>query len=432
VAFELVVAALLVAANGFFVATEFAVTRLRPTQVADLLRQGKPGAKSAAHAVEHIDAYLSACQLGITMASLGLGALGEPAFHDLLEPVLGESAKVAGIGLAGALAFLIITTLHVVVGELAPKSLAIARTAPVVLALAPLMRAFYFATKPLVDLFNSMGNLLLRPFGVPPASEAGSQPHSEDEIRSLLRESSKKGLIEVEEGQLSEAALVFGDLRAREAMKPRGEIDYVLTSYSASEITRRAIGTGRTRLPLCRPEAGLEEAVGVINVKDLLPVNFDDAGGFDVAGVVRPLAHIAESSHLDQVLREMRASRLHLGLVHDEHGTVVGLLTMEDILEQLVGTIEDEFDNEEPEHFVQEDGRLVVNGQAPIRSLADHLGFELDGHSETTVNGYLSEHLGRVPQVDERVEMHGYQLQILEVDETKVCRLAVLQAAGEQ
>ena len=125
-----------------------------------------------------IDAYLSACQFGIAMASLGLGALGEPAFHELLEPVLGDSAKVAGIGLAGALAFLIITTLHVVVGELSPKSLAIARTERVVLVMAPLMRGFYLATKPLVDLFNGMGNLLLKPFGVPPASEAGSQPHS--------------------------------------------------------------------------------------------------------------------------------------------------------------------------------------------------------------------------------------------------------------
>ncbi len=430
-AIELVLAVLLVAANGFFVATEFAVTRLRPTQVDDLLREGRPGAKSAAHAVEHIDSYLSACQLGITMASLGLGALGEPAFHELLEPVLGDSAKIAGIGLAGLLAFLIITTLHVVVGELSPKSLAIARTTPVVLALAPLMRAFYLATKPLVDLFNAMGNLLLKPFGVPPASEAGSQPHSEDEIRSLLRESSREGLIEAGERELSEAALVFGDLRAREAMNPRGEIDYVTTSDSSSDIAQKAIETGRTRLPICDAEAGLEAAEGVINAKDLLPLAFKDQQGFELSGVVRPLAHISESAHLDQVLREMRTSRLHLGLVHDEHGTVIGLLTMEDVLEQLVGEIEDEFDSEAPDHFTEQDGRLIVDGQAPVRALAERLGFELETHSETTVSGYLAEYAARVPETGERIELHGHQVEVLNVDETKVCRLAVLKSGEE-
>src|SRR3954466_1478742 len=160
-----ILAFVLVAANGFFVAVEFGIARLRPTQAAEFARRGRPGAKSVLHAVEHIDSYLSACQLGITICSLGLGALGEPAFHDALEPLLGDAAQVAGIGLASALAFTIITTLHVVLGELAPKSAAIARTPPVVLTLTPAMRAFYAATKPLVDLFNGMGNLILKPFG---------------------------------------------------------------------------------------------------------------------------------------------------------------------------------------------------------------------------------------------------------------------------
>jgi CBS domain containing-hemolysin-like protein len=402
-AVELAVALVLVAANGFFVAVEFSVARLRPTQAEEMVRQGRPGAKSAAHAVYHIDAYLSACQLGITMASLGLGALGEPAFHDLLEPVLGDAATIAGFGVAAAVAFLIITTLHVVVGELAPKSLAIARTAPVVLALAPPMRAFYLSTKPLVDLFNAMGNLLLKPFGVPPASEAGHQPHSEAELRQLLRESSRQGLIDPHEQQLSEAALLYGDMRAREVMKPRGEIDFVLTSDSPHAIAERAIATGRTRLPLCEPDGGLESAVGVINAKDLLPLIFDAAEGIDVAGLARPLAHISESARVDEVLREMRERRVHLALVHDEHGTVIGLLSMEDILEELVGDIEDEFDPDRTEYFDEQNGRLWVSGEAPIRALAARLGFELEGHHETTVGGYLSEQLARVPDAGELV-----------------------------
>jgi magnesium and cobalt exporter, CNNM family len=200
---KIILALLLVAANGFFVAVEFGIARLRPTQAAEFMRRGRPGAKSVDHAVHHIDAYLSACQLGITICSLGLGALGEPAFHAALEPLLGDAAKIAGIGIASALAFMIITTLHVVVGELAPKSAAIARTAPIVLALTPAMRVFYFATKPIVDALNGMGNLVLKPFGIPPASESGSQPHSEDELRQLLRESSREGTIGREEQELS-------------------------------------------------------------------------------------------------------------------------------------------------------------------------------------------------------------------------------------
>jgi CBS domain containing-hemolysin-like protein len=425
---ELFAAVFLVLANGFFVAVEFSVARLRPTQAQELLRQGKPGASSVAHAVDHIDAYLSACQLGITMATLGLGALGEPAFHDLLEPVLGDAATIAGFGLATALAFLIITTLHVVIGELSPKSLAIARTTPVVLALAPPMRAFYLSTKPLVDLFNAMGNLLLRPFGVPPASEAGHQPHSEDELRELLRESSREGLIEREEQELSEAALIFGDLRAREVMKARKEIDLVLTTDSPHTIAERAIATGRTRLPLCEPHKGIESAVGVVNAKDLLPLIFDGAKAIEVSKLARPFARISESARVDEVLREMRDERVHLALVYDEHGTVIGLITMEDILEELVGEIEDEFDQDGVEFFHAQNRRLHVHGEAPLRVLAERLDFEVDGHHETTVGGYLSDQLGHVPDVGEVIDCHGHRLQVLAVEETRITEVAVVQS----
>ena len=311
---ELILALLLVVANGFFVAVEFSLARLRLTQVHELLRQGKPGAKSAAHGVEHLDAFLSACQLGITVASLGLGVIGERAFHHLLEPSLGDAATIGGFGIAAALAFLIITTLHVVLGELSPKSLAIART----------------------PQLNAMGNLVLKPFGVPPASEAGHQPHSEDELRELLRESSREGLIQREEQELSEAALVFGDLSASEAMTHRSEIDVVLTTDSADAIADRAIATGRTRLPLCEPHGGLESAVGVINAKDLLPFAFDDTRlPLEPSQLARPLGHVSESARLDDVLREMRQRRFHPALVHDLDAEVIGLLTMEDILEKV-------------------------------------------------------------------------------------------------
>jgi CBS domain containing-hemolysin-like protein len=428
---RIALALLLVAANAFFVAVEFGLARLRPTQAAEFVRERRPGSKAVQHAVEHIDSYLSACQLGITICSLGLGALGEPAFHDALEPLLGDAAEVAGIGVASALAFAIITTLHVVVGELAPKSAAIARTPPIVLALTPPMRAFYLATKPLVDLLNALGNLVLKPFGIPPASEAGHQPHSEDELRLLLRESSRQGTIGVEEQELSEAALVFGDLRAREVMKPRAEVAYVLTTDSPRRVAERVIETGHTRLPLCEPEGGLDAAVGVINAKDLLPIGLRPDADIDLRSVARPIAHVSESARVDRVLRDMRRERRHIALVHDEHGTVVGLITLEDVLEELVGEIEDEFDPEAREPIRVEGDTIVIEGSAPARDVAERLGFELEGHHETTIGGYLSEELGRVPRPGEEVALHGRRFKVLGVDETRVTALALVSDGGD-
>jgi CBS domain containing-hemolysin-like protein len=419
---ELLFALVLVAANGFFVASEFAIARLRPTQVADFLRQGRPGARSARHAVEHIDAYLSACQLGITLASLGLGAVGEPAFHDLLEPLLGDSAEIVGFGLASAIAFLVITVLHVVLGELAPKSAAIARTGPLALVLAPPMRAFYLATKPLVDAFNGLGNLVLKPFGIPPASEAGHAPHSEDELRELLRESREGGLIEREEQQLSEAALIFGERRAREVMTPRSEIDFVTTDDEPREIAHKAMAGGHTRLPLCEAGQALEDAVGFIHSMDLLRIAFGETQS-DVRSLTRPLARVAESTRVDEVLREMRRDRRHLALVLDEHGTVIGLITLEDILEELVGEIEDEFDPRARELIRPGDGGLRIDGAAPLRLVAEELGMDIDAPHEATIGGHVTERLGRLPSPDEVIVVDGIRLRVLAVDDTRITAL---------
>lgn len=341
--FELIIALVLILANGFFVASEFAVTRLRMTEAIDMERAGRPGARSARHAIEHIDAYLAACQLGITVASIGLGVVGKPAFENLLHPIFREGASLAGFGVAATLAFLIITLLHVVVGELAPKSMAISRTRRTVLLLAPWMRAFYLATKPVVDLFNAMGNLLLKPFGIPPASEAGHSPHSEDELLTLLRQSQHEGLIGRDDRELTESVFAFGDRRVRDIMTPRPEIDFVATDNTLAEVAHLALTSGHTRLPLCEPGAGLDVPAGVIHVKDLLRAALEPA---EVAPglLARPLARVAESTLLSELLRDLRRQRQHIALLTDQHGTTTGLVTLEDILEELVGEIEDEFD----------------------------------------------------------------------------------------
>jgi CBS domain containing-hemolysin-like protein len=413
----------LVAANGFFVATEFSLARLRPTQVSDFLRDGVPGAKSTDHAVRHIDSYLAACQLGITLASLGLGVVGKPVFRDLLEPVLGARSEIAGFGVASALAFLTITLLHVVLGELSPKSLAIARTGRTALFLAPPMRLFYLATKPFVDFFNLLGNLVLKPFGVPPAREAGHSPHSEEEIRELLRQSGELGLLESEESALSERALLFGDIRAREVMRPRPEIDFVTTADDTRRVAEVALETGRTRLPLCEPE-GLDACIGVLNAKDLLPLAFGREQ-VDLRSIARPIARVSESTRVDEVLREMRGKRRHIALVLDEHGTVIGLLTLEDIIEQIIGEIEDEFDVAAEELIVVDDGTMTIDGSAPLRLVAERLGIEIEAPHESTIGGHVVEEVGRVPDEGEIIELYERSFEVCSVDDARVTQLCI-------
>ena len=427
-AIELIVAIALVIANGFFVATEFAIARLRPTQVEEFERAGRPGAASVRHAVEHIDAYLAACQLGITVASLGLGVVGEPVFEELFHGLLGDAAPVAGFALSAVLAFALITVLHVVVGELSPKSLAIARTSSTALWVAPPMRLFYILTKPLVDFFNGLGNLLLKPFGIPPAREAGHAPHSEDELRAIMRESRSEGLIDPADQELTENVFAFGDRRVRDVMTPRGEIDYLTTEDDLRAAIARAIATGHTRLPLVSPGAGLDEPLGMVHAKDLLPAS-QDAGTHPLTELARPLDRVSESALISEVLRELRRRHRHQALVADEHGTTTGLVTLEDVLEELVGEIADEFDLEDAAGVKREGRDLLVPGSLPLLDLARELEIEIHDAHEATIGGHVVEQLGRVPEQGELLELDGFRIEVLESEGPLVRRLRLRPAS---
>ncbi len=423
-ALDILIALALVLANGFFVATEFAVARLRPTQIDELERHGKAGAGSVRHAVDHIDAYLAACQLGITLASIGLGVVGKPVFEDLLEPLLGNAASVAGFGVAAAIAFFIVTLLHVVVGELAPKSLAIASAAPTALRVAPVMRAFYMATKPAVDLFNWMGNLLLKPFGVRPASESGHAPHSEDELRELLRQSRSQGLIDDQDQEFAENAFAFGDRRTREIMTPRPGVDFLTTADSISDAIAKVIETGHTRFPLADPQGGLDAAAGLIHAKDLIgPTVAEERPSLE--DLVRPLGRVSDATLIAELMRELRRSHQHMALVVDEHGTAVGVVTLEDILEELVGEIEDEFDPEEADEIERDGDSLLVAGSTPIRMLEEDLGLTLEDAHEATIGGHLVELLGRLPDVGEQIVVDGHRLEVSAVAHGRIAKLRI-------
>jgi len=331
----------LVLANGFFVASEFALARLRPTQVAELERQRPAGTGSLRHAVAHLDAYLAACQLGITIASIGLGVVGESAFEELLAPVLGAEAKLGGIALAAALAFALITVLHVVVGELAPKSVAISRTTETATRVALPMRVFYMATKPLVDVFNGLGNLVLHPFGIPPAREVGHAPHTEGELLELLAQSREHGLIEDEEQEIAERGFAFADRRAGDVMRPRDEVEFLIVDVGVEWAARHAVRSRHTRLPVCERGPGLDAPIGLIHVHDLLAAAIDERT-VELRELLRPLVRVRESMAVTELLRRMRGERREMVLVADDRGVTVGLVTLEDLLEQLVGEIDDE------------------------------------------------------------------------------------------
>jgi magnesium and cobalt exporter, CNNM family len=362
---DLLLAGALLLANAFFVAAEFALARLRPTQVSELEVERRPGAGSLRHALAHLDAYLAACQLGITIASIGLGVVGERAFERLLAPLLGPEAHVAGIALGAALAFALITVLHVVVGELAPKSVAISRTLPIALRVAGPMRVFYLATKPLVDLFNGLGNLALRPFGIPPAREVGHAPHSEQELLELLAESGEHGLIEAEEQELAERGFAFAERTARDVMQPREAIEFVMLDTPVRLAAIQAAAARHTRLPVADPEHGLDAPWGLIRVHDLLAAvlhsgpddllatvphgGHDDLqaavlhrGHDDLRGLLLPLPRISEDTPVTDLLHRMRAERGQMVLVVGEDGVTTGLVTLEDLLEELVGEIDEE------------------------------------------------------------------------------------------
>ncbi len=287
------------------------------------------------------------------------------------------------------------------------------------LALAPPMRAFYLVTKPLVDLFNGMGNLLLKPFGIPPASEAGHAPHTEDELRALVRESQLQGLIDPEEGQFTDNVFTFGDRRAREVMVPRPEVQFVTADMTLQQVVERIQTTGLTRLPLCQADGGLDSTLGVIHAKDLLVAV---AGGAldGLEQLARPVERVPDSLLIDELLEQLRRRREHMALVVDEHGTTIGLVTLEDVLEEIVGEIEDEFDPDAPPQVEERDGTLRIAGSAPLRLVAERLGVELEDLHEATVGGYVVERIGRLPAVGERVDLGGLPLEVVRVGEAQV------------
>jgi len=427
-------AILLVFANGFFVATEFAIVKIRQTRLQAMVDEGRPGAANAMKMVEKLDGYLSATQLGITLASLGLGWLGEPAFAHLLEPVLTRVVpEAAGPALAHtlavAIAFAIITFLHIVVGELAPKSFAIQRAEDTTLAVALPMRAFYFLFYPAIWLLNGVAGWLLRAFGMHTAHES-SEAHSEEELRVILNSSAQAGAITTSRAELLERSLEMAQKTARQVMVPRNQVKFLDVEEPLEKCIADARAAGHTWLPVCR--GNMDEVEGLVNAKDLFFL-LSKGELRSLAQVQRPVVYIPEHVTLEQLLNEFRRRRRQIALVVDEHGGTSGMVTLADVVAEVVGDVA-ELGRRMDEVRSLPGGRFELPGTAQLDDLEDRLdvSFEIEDEDVevTTIAGYIMAKLGRIPEKGDTLKLDMWRIQVEEVEGPRVVRVTVEPQSG--
>jgi CBS domain containing-hemolysin-like protein len=427
-------AILLVFANGFFVATEFAIVKIRHTRLQAMVDEGRPGASNAMKMVEKLDAYLSATQFGITLASLGLGWLGEPAFAHLLEPVLTRVVpEAAGVALAHslavAIAFAIITFLHIVVGELAPKSFAIQRAEDTTLAVALPMRIFYFVFYPAIWLLNGVAGWLLKAFGLHAAQES-QEAHNEEELRVILHSSAQAGAITTARAELLERSLEMAQKTARQVMVPRNQVKFLDVEEPLDKCIADARAAGHTWLPVAR--GNMDEVEGVVNVKDLFFL-LSKGELRSLAQVQRPVLYIPEHVTLEQLLNEFRRRRRQIALVVDEHGGTSGLITLADVVAEVVGDVA-ELGRRVDEVRSLPGGRFELPGTTQLDDLEDRLdvSFEIDDEDVevTTIAGYIMARLGRIPEKGDSLKLDMWRIQVEEVDGPRVVRVTVEPQAG--
>jgi len=408
---------LLVALNGFFVAAEFALAKVRPTQLETGLLRSERRSRVAGHMVRHLDAYLSATQLGITLASIALGWVGEPAFAWLLEPWISRlpgasPALLHSISLTAA--FATVSVLHIVFGELVPKSIAIRHPRRTALWTALPLYLFYGLAFPVIWLLNRAANGILRLIGFRPVSEHESG-HSEEELRLLLASTTHGARLSDEKRDLLENVFELFDRVARQVMVPRADVVFLSTERPVEENLAIARASGHTRFPLCRGE--LDDLVGVVHIKDLFRAERIPA---DLTGLARPIRFVPETTTLDKLLARMRTERLHMAAVLDEYGGVSGIVTLENVIEEIVGQIQDEFDAERPDLVDEGGGSYRASGSMLIMDLEDELGLELSDRDEDTVAGLALSELGRRPRVGDRVELRGLDMEILELQGNRI------------
>ncbi|HEY6226747.1 MAG TPA: hemolysin family protein [Verrucomicrobiae bacterium] len=427
IAIKLFAVLILVLLNGFFVAAEFALVKIRDTQLEPLIRKGSRSARVARKIIGNLDASLSACQLGITLASLALGWIGEPVFSALLSPVLNAFHIQSG-QLRETLSFLVgfslLTFLHIVAGEQAPKWYAIQQPLPTSLVVAYPLKWFHRASFPFIWLLNHASLWLLRRFGIEPAGE-GEGAHSHDELRVMVATSQRHAGGTDLGRSIVLNAMDLHRRRARDVMRPRHEIVVLNTESSMTEALDVAEKSRYSRFPIS--EGGdLDKIRGVIHFKDMVAWRLRAKTAEDLVPAARKLVYVPPTARLEKLLQILLERKLHMAFVVDEYGGTVGMVTLENILEELVGQIQDEFDQEKPLAEPTGDNTWTVQGNFPLHDLAELAGEPLDeGQEVVTASGFVTQRLGGFPKVGDTVQLSRATITVAETDGRTISKLTL-------
>ena len=432
---DILLVAFLIFMNGFFVAAEFCCVKIRTSRLETLIAEGSSRAGYAKQLTEHLDYSLSVTQFGITLASLGLGWVGEPAIATLILPVtqlLGLPDEF-GHTIALAIAFTIITSMHIVLGELTPKSMAIANVEDIMLAIAFPMVLFGRVMRPFVWILNTVANAISRRFGYDVKGE-NEDAHTEEEIRLLMKESYRQGLINSTEADFVDNVFSFTELNAREIMIPRTDMICLYLDDTSAERIKTILEEQQTRYPVCYEDK--DHIIGFIHVKDLLPPLIRGER-LNLRRYIRKALIVPESMDGSVLLRTMQEQGSQLAIVVDEYGGTAGMVTVEDIVEQIVGDIRDEFDEERESLEWRAGDVCSVDARLLLEEVADLLGVRIEDEDVDSIGGWLYDQLGEAPRVGQMAAHAGTLLYVEEVDGVRITRVlvhllhSVLEAQGE-
>ena len=408
--------------NGFFVAAEFVCVKVRPSRIETLIQDGSRRAKYAKELTDHLDASLSVTQLGITLASLGLGWVGEPAVSELILPMTNAAGldPVFGHTIALAIAFTLITSMHIIFGELTPKSMAIQDVEGILLAIAFPMVIFSRIFKPFVWVLNHIANWTARQLGYRSGIE--EEAHTEQEIRLLMEESHRKGLIDDTEAGFVDKVFDFNDLNVREIMTPRTDMVCLYLEDSFRENMKTVLEEKLTRYPLCREDK--DHIVGFIHVKDMIHAMAEGRRPI-LRRLVRKALVVPESMDISVLLKTMQANRSQMAVVVDEYGGTAGIVTIEDIVEEIVGDIQDEFDEERPTAERLEGDVYSVDAKMLLEELEDILEIKIEDDDVDSVGGWLYDHINSEPRVGQMASAAGTTFFVEEIDGWRITRVRI-------
>ncbi len=419
----------LVAINGLFVAAEFALVRSRRGRLETLAKEGEAGVDEVLEQLEKIDEVLSACQLGITMASIGIGFLGEPAIAALIEPLFGGLSEGVTTGISVAIAFAIATSLHITIGEQVPKMLAISRPEPAARALVRPVNLFRVASAPFTLLLNKTSNAIVRLFGVDPGSL--EEKHTSEDLKGIIRISARGGTLDLGEAGMLGGVFHLHEQEAREVMTPVPAVVTVNADQTVEVALRSCVSSGHTRLIVIEDD-NPDRVRGVVHNNSVARLYMNAGPDASIEPAIRDVPIFPETKPLDDLLAELQRQRSSLGVVSDEYGRTVGIVTVEDILEEVVGEIEDETDPRATELRRLTDGDWYVRGHVPIGDLED-AGIELPVSSDAfnSIGGYVFSELGRLPKRGDTIAANGYEIRVESVRENRIVAVRIRTVTGE-